>query len=343
VRLPVAAFFCAVAAMVAVVPQPAGAADGASSLRARSATLAHEERAALYALYAQDAALQQARARAELEGTRVALLTARTRLASTEVHVARSSLGIARRNLEARLIAIYKSRPVDPLQVILSSGSLAEAIASVDALHQLAAADREVVDRTRAARLELEGSYRQLRAMRDRARHERALLRAAVATLASERSDKQQYLDGLHAERTRLSAQLASIEAAAAAAVQRSQGLQAQAATGFVQGQATAVAAETVAPAVSAGIGSPHGSLVVSATAYGLPGRTASGLPTGPGICAVDPNVIPLGTRFYVQGYGPCIAADVGSAIIGARIDLWMPYRQCLIWGRRTVTITFSS
>ena len=81
---------------------------------------------------------------------------------------------------------------------------------------------------------------------------------------------------------------------------------------------------------------------MVSSTAYALPGHTASGLPVGQGVCAVDPSVIPMGTRFDVPGYGSCVAADTGSAIIGDRIDVWVPSEaQAASWGRRDVTITF--
>jgi 3D (Asp-Asp-Asp) domain-containing protein len=80
---------------------------------------------------------------------------------------------------------------------------------------------------------------------------------------------------------------------------------------------------------------------VVDTVAYHLPGRTASGLPVGVGVIAVDPSVIPLGTRVFVPGYGAAVAADVGSAIKGAVIDLWMPSTAAArAWGRRTVTIT---
>jgi 3D (Asp-Asp-Asp) domain-containing protein len=81
--------------------------------------------------------------------------------------------------------------------------------------------------------------------------------------------------------------------------------------------------------------------LSVSSTAYSLPGHTASGLPVGPGICATDPRVIPLGTRFDVPGYGPCVAADTGSAVIGTTIDLWMPSERASVYGTQTITITF--
>lgn len=54
-------------------------------------------------------------------------------------------------------------------------------------------------------------------------------------------------------------------------------------------------------------------------------GATAAlnGAPLTEGMVAVDPTVIPLGTRLYVDGYGPALAADTGSAIIGDRIDLF--------------------
>jgi 3D (Asp-Asp-Asp) domain-containing protein len=79
----------------------------------------------------------------------------------------------------------------------------------------------------------------------------------------------------------------------------------------------------------------------VDAVAYSLPGSTALGVPVGRGVVAVDPKLIPLGTKLHVPGYGPGLAADVGYAIKGRIIDLWFPTRtKAQQWGRRTVTIT---
>ena len=80
--------------------------------------------------------------------------------------------------------------------------------------------------------------------------------------------------------------------------------------------------------------------LTVVATGYSLPGHTASGIPAGPGVVAVDPSVIPLGTQLSIPGYGEGIAADTGGAIRGAHIDLWFSSQaEALAWGRRNVTI----
>ena len=81
--------------------------------------------------------------------------------------------------------------------------------------------------------------------------------------------------------------------------------------------------------------------LKVDAVAYSLPGSTALGVPVRKGVVAVDPKLIPLGTKLHVPGYGPGLAADVGYAIKGKVIDLWFPsMAKARQWGRRTVTIT---
>jgi uncharacterized protein YabE (DUF348 family) len=82
------------------------------------------------------------------------------------------------------------------------------------------------------------------------------------------------------------------------------------------------------------------------ATAYapfccrGVDDITALGIRAGYGVVAVDPTVIPLGSRLYIEGYGYAIAADTGSAIKGMRIDLgYDTTRQALRYGRRTVRV----
>ena len=57
-------------------------------------------------------------------------------------------------------------------------------------------------------------------------------------------------------------------------------------------------------------------------------------------VIAVDPTVIPLGTRVWVEGYGEAVAADIGGAIKGNIIDVFIPsHEEALEWGRKTVKV----
>ncbi|RLL42811.1 LysM peptidoglycan-binding domain-containing protein [Oceanobacillus piezotolerans] len=88
----------------------------------------------------------------------------------------------------------------------------------------------------------------------------------------------------------------------------------------------------------------------VSATAYtadceGCSGVTYTGVDLNKNrnakVIAVDPNVIPLGSKVYVEGYGYATAADIGGAIKGNKIDLHVPTTsEAKQWGVRTVDVT---
>lgn len=91
-------------------------------------------------------------------------------------------------------------------------------------------------------------------------------------------------------------------------------------------------------PAVAARAGD---TLRVVATAYTHTGnRTATGIWPHRGIVAVDPRVIPLGTRLYVEGYGYAVAQDTGGLIKGNRIDIFVDSEaEAIQWGRRPVNV----
>ncbi len=80
--------------------------------------------------------------------------------------------------------------------------------------------------------------------------------------------------------------------------------------------------------------------LTVVATEYVAGGITATGVPAQPGVIAVDPSVIPLGTKVYIPGIGVVRAEDTGGAIIGDRIDICVSSEAtALQWGVRTIKI----
>jgi 3D (Asp-Asp-Asp) domain-containing protein len=69
-------------------------------------------------------------------------------------------------------------------------------------------------------------------------------------------------------------------------------------------------------------------------------GITYTGAQAGYGVVAVDPSLIPLGTRLYIPGYGIAVAADIGGAIKGNIVDLCFDtYREAVHFGRRRVKV----
>jgi 3D (Asp-Asp-Asp) domain-containing protein len=84
-----------------------------------------------------------------------------------------------------------------------------------------------------------------------------------------------------------------------------------------------------------------------TATAYSLPGRTASGTGVRRGLIAADHRVLPLGSRVRIDAgdySGEYLVADRGSAVRGRLIDIWVPStREAMRFGRRPVRLTVLS
>ncbi|MBM7653873.1 LysM peptidoglycan-binding and 3D domain-containing protein [Neobacillus cucumis] len=112
---------------------------------------------------------------------------------------------------------------------------------------------------------------------------------------------------------------------------------------------------EKSAPAAPAAPTEDTGSkeITVKATAYtasceGCSGTTATGinLKANPEtkVIAVDPSVIPLGSKVYVEGYGEAVAGDTGGAIKGNRIDIFIPSEHDAInFGVKQVKVTIQN
>ena len=83
----------------------------------------------------------------------------------------------------------------------------------------------------------------------------------------------------------------------------------------------------------------------VEATAYssaepGLSSYTALGTVCQRGVIATDPNIIPLGTRVFIPGYGYAVAEDTGGAIVGHKIDVaFDTIAECYEFGRQFIDI----
>jgi len=314
--------FGALAAVLALtVASAALAAPGAGTGNGDATTQRLDERGhqALLSLYALDSQLQSWHAR--LASLQTAVDSVRERRASlrAELGAARASLRTGKHRLAAELRALYERGNVDPVAVVLGADSLSRALSRLDDLSRVASQSRELIAATSAARRRMLRSQRLLAAEQRRLVRSLAAARQAEVRLAAAAASRAAYVSFLRAQERLRAEQVRSIETQAQDAQQTSQTLQQQ-------------------PTAPASPGKRR--LTVSATCYDLPGSTATGMPVGQGVVAVDPSVIPLGSRMYVPGYGNGVAADVGGGIKGDTIDLWMTPSQCAAWGRRTVTIT---
>jgi len=306
----------------------AGPKKGTGSLRQRQAGLAARSQTALLSLYALDSRL--ARARSELAGLRSraqGLRLERERV-QQEIDVVAGNLKASQRLLGDRLRALYEEGEPDGIAVLLGATSLDDAVTRLDQLERSARQGAQAARDARDGRAKLQGLAVELAARIREVQALEARAERTAAALATTRANRVSYLASLARQRRLTARQIATLDSRARQIVAKAQA---------VQSQTAAASSSVAAPSVADGTRT----LTVTATGYSLPGRTATGLPVGPGIVAVDPAVIPLGTRLSIPGYGEGVAADTGSAVQGMTIDLWFPtLADALAWGRRTVTIT---
>ena len=297
-----------------------------------SAATGSRERAALLELFATDAALARAGDSAQAAQVRLDRVRGDLRTLRARLGVARSNQAASQRALAQRLNEIYRARPLDMLGVLLASRSFADISEGLDLLDRLSLADSALVRSARRWRATLQRQSRTLRAAEGRAQADQAAWEARATELRRAGNAQRALLARLRRERVRA---VATLAATARRDVVRARKVVRPQPHGGGN-ETTPVPPAPPAPSLAAG-----STLAVASTAYSLPGHTASGLPVGLGICATDPRVIPLGTRFDIPGYGRCVAADTGSAVVGAKIDIWMPDARASVYGTQTITITF--
>ena len=245
--------------------------------------------------------------------------------ARNALEVARSSFQAAQSQLASRLRQLYTEGDVDPLAVLLGAQSLDEIVSALDGLNRLATQDKDIIAQLARSKVALQTASARLAARETELKGLLADARSTRAAVAAARDARAAYLAGLRRQQQLNDAQISKLSAQATAASDQSDEL------------SDNTGGTTVPPAPPG-----HGTKMrVSSTGYCLQGNTATGVPTSPGVVAVDPTVIPLGTRMSVPGYGEGVAADTGSAVKGRMIDVW--FKSCadaMAWGRKTVTIT---
>ncbi|MCP9484323.1 MAG: 3D domain-containing protein [Gaiellaceae bacterium MAG52_C11] len=333
-RLAVVAASLAAVAAVAVALVPVGLGADSSGLRLRAneartqeSSAASRAQAAVLTLYALETELSEARASIAAAEARRAALARERASARHRLELARRATRISETRLAELVRTLYVQEGADPLAVLLGAGSLDEALVGLDNLERAAVDNRRILEQASSTRARLEQLAARFDARDAELAHVSEAAQRRLLALEAKLAERAAYIDSLERRQGLAGQRLAALEAQARAAGRRTEAL-------TTPGRLPA-ALEPAAPVATSGQ-----TLTVSAVGYSLPGRTASGLPAGHGAVAVDPSVIPLGTRFFVPGYGEAVAADTGGAVLGAVIDLWFPTPAAARrWGRRTVSI----
>jgi 3D (Asp-Asp-Asp) domain-containing protein len=304
------------------LPGAIGASGQPGDLRREQTALSARSESALLGLYALESRLAQARSELARLRARSEALRAEEERVRREAAIVEGNLRAAQSLLGEHLRSLYQEEKPDGIAVVLGATSLDDAVTRLDELDRAARFSAAAVRTTQSGRAALRRLLVKLAAQVRAVRALEARAAETALTLSRARAERVAYIASLARQRRLNARQIARLDAQAQRVVERAEVVQAQSAATL------AVASGT------------H-TLTVTATGYSLPGRTATGLPVGWGIVAVDPAVIPLGTRMTIPGYGSGVAADTGSAVQGYTIDLWFPtVADALAWGRRTVTIT---
>lgn len=335
-----------IAGIVAVVllAVSGATAAGPGRLKQQLGAIESQKRSAALDLYALDSRITAAQHDEQTLQQQADALRRQQQLLQQRIGATRHTLETSRRDLGAHLRELYREGNVNALAVMLGARSLDDAISQLDALDEVATQSKQVMVATLAAQQRLTSLRIALVSRRTQLQTAVSSARRTLVDLESSRTQRVAFITRLQTAEQLKSSQIAALEARVARAQAKSQQLQSAATTSpptSTDAAETTTAATPPAPAPAPAAPSGGRTITVSSTGYSLPGHTATGLPVGWGVVAVDPSVIPLGTKMTIPGYGEGVAADTGSAVRGRDIDLWFPtLAQAQAWGRRTVTIT---
>lgn len=290
----------------------------------RIADLSDQEKALLSDLVALESQLQQNNQ--ELSGLQEKLQKTQSDLHKIQTSVRNKEENLKRKNgiLRDRLTDIYTGSRFINFDFIFSSKDIAALLSRLDYLNVIAKQDARLVQKVKSEKLYLEQA-------KERIEQENRSLMGIESTCRA----KQEELDEKVDEKKALLGKI------------KEDRLASEESLGNLQEKAVKIRTEMnrLQPP-SRGVS--RGSIRMLATAYcpcssccgSNSGSTATGLPAGKGVVAVDPRVIPLGTKLYISEYGEAIAGDTGGSIVGQRIDLgFNSHSEALAWGKGWVVV----
>ena len=276
--------------------------------------------------------------------------------------------------LDNRVRTMYKTNMTSNILVsIITSKSVSELFSKVQAISKIISTDKEVLATINEKKSELDSTIESLNNKNSKLVVLKKTIEEDLKTVKSKKAEQEQYVEQLNSEKESvfsvieenekllISKPLSIANSSSASASELQNAIDTlnsyipllnssttinMAKNGISNAKARIDELNTpTVPTTGTEVGTAIKTLTMESTAYYGHATTASGLkpvrnPDGISTVAVDPNVIPLGSKVYVSGYGVAIAADTGGAIKGNIIDVYLnSYEECMSWGRRQVTV----
>ena len=243
--------------------------------------------------------------------------------------------------MKNRLVAMQKDDNLNVVvNVILESKNVADLINRASAVTTLLNADKDIMTDQENDLKQIEMDKEEIAKHEEQLEVEQENLTKQQAELNLNLQKRQESLTVMQQKYSQVDQEMAGIQAQLAEAQAKVR--QEQEAARSMAAASTAAPVATPAPTGQTGT-----EMYVTSTAYshessGSITRMGHNIKENPNmkLIAVDPPVIPLGSRVWVEGYGVAIAGDTGGAIKGHKIDVLMPNNaQAYAWGRKTVKI----
>ncbi|MGG1401365.1 3D domain-containing protein [Bacillus salipaludis] len=252
--------------------------------------------------------------------------------------------------MKKRLVALQHDNSVSlVIKVLLNAKSFDDLLQRASAVSALFNADQSILDDQKHDLKQIEDDKKEIDQQEQVLKEEQKNLANQQEQLSLNLQKRQETLKEMQDKYSKIDKEMALAKKEKAS-------IQAElrAAEARVRKEQEAAKSRAVAASASAGSqqndSQPTGNgetFYVTATAYSY---SSSGAITRMGynikenpymkLIAVDPSVIPLGSKVWVEGYGVAVAGDTGGAIHGHIIDVLKPTKaQALAWGRRTVKV----
>ena len=271
--------------VAAAVPVALGA--DSSGLRGRVAELRAQEsgtrtqtQAALQTLIALETELTRARGDVAAAESRRAAIAAERLSVRRRLELAQAAMRVSDRRLAEVVRALYQQDAAEPLAILLGAGSLDEALTGLDNLDRASGEHRRVLERAGLSRARLVRLDDRLDAQNAELLRLSEVAQDRLRALEAKVAERAAYIDSLRQREGLAAREISTLEGQAQAAEQQTSELQAAASRLPVSSPARAGAVPpitgTSAPVATMGLRT----LTVSAIAYSLRGRTASGLPS---------------------------------------------------------------